>query len=418
MNSIKDGPSSKLFSTLPFKGNTSLDNLDTRLLTPELAAVLPEVPRGSCVSWGIPFEIDRVALLARDPLEVTWDPVKARWFIFMHTSDYVPTKLGSSSLVEPAKGPGRDQEVAARYTLRYADGTQAVADVCRNYQVGPFQRHWGISCYDAVACHKPFPVHPHHEQTARMWGESQTRVNPGDFAPLMEWLWAWENPHPEKAVTGLLVEPVNGVLILSAVSCGDTATSPLRWQSRRKALLKLSSGEKFDPNLNEEGLLRQIQLDLGQVISAQSRPVYPQTNWEQSYDNQLPLLSNSEVLVEYAAHPDACFHLAGGVTLPLAEVEAAKVEPLRPVSTATQRLTLKVTDKTSGRLVAVKLHVHGEAGEYLAPLDRHRIPNAAWFEDYSADFSHQNRHFCTYIPGRDTPRPALGQGLCGGLQGV
>jgi hypothetical protein len=399
MNSIKDGPSSKLFSTLPFRGDTSLDNLDTRLLTPELAAVLPEAPRGSCVSWGIPFEIDRVALFARDPLEVTWEPVKAGWFIFMHTSDYIPTKLGSSPLVEPAKGPGRDREVAARYTLRYADGTRAVAEVCRNYQVGPFQRHWGISCYDAVACHKPFPVHPHHEQTARMWGESQTRVNPGDFAPLMEWLWAWENPHPEKAVAGLLVEPVDGVLILSAVSCGDTATSPLRWQSRRKALLKLPAEEKFDPDLNADGLLRQIQLDLGQVISAQSRPVYPQTNWEQSYDNQLPVLSGSEILVEYTAHPEACFHLSGGVTLPLAQVEAAKAELLRPVSMATQRLTLKVIDKASGRPAAVKLHVHGEAGEYLAPLDRHRIPNAAWFEDYSADFSHQNRHFCTYIPG-------------------
>jgi len=395
----QDGPRSMHFSPLPFRGNTSLDDLDTRLLTPELIAILQEAPRGSCVGWGIPFEIDRVALLARDPLEVAWEPVKARWFIFMHTSDYVPTQLSSSPLLQPVKGPGRDREVAARYTLRYADGTQAAADVCRNYQVGPFQRHWGISCYDAVAHHKPFPVRAHHEQTARLWGESQTRVNPGDFGPLTEWLWAWENPHPEKAVAGLFVEPVSGVLILSAVSCGDTAAHPLRWRSRRKALLKLPAGEKFDPHLDDCGLYSQVQLDLGQVISAQARPVYPQADWEQSYDNQLPVLSDSEVLVEYTAHPEACFHLPGGVTLTLVDVEAARVEPLRPVGTATQRVTLRAVDKASGRPVAVKLHVHGEAGEYLAPLDRHRIPNTAWFEDYSADFSHQHRHSCIYIPG-------------------
>jgi hypothetical protein len=47
----------------------------------------------------------------------------------------------------------------------------------------------------------------------------------------------------------------------------------------------------------------------------------------------------------------------------------------------------------------VKLHVHGEAGEYLAPVDRHRIPNPAWFEDYSVDFYHRALHACTYIPG-------------------
>lgn len=399
MNSFKDGPGSMHFSPLPFQGNTSLDELDTRLITPELALVLKEAPRGSCIGWGIPFEINEVALLARDSLEVTWEPVKARWFIFMHTSDYVPTRVSSSPLAEPAKGQGRDREVAARYTLRYNDRTQATTDICRNYQVGPFQRHWGVSCYDAVAHRKPFPMHAHHEQTTAWWGKSQTRTDSGDLGPLMEWLWAWENPYPDKLVAGLFLEPVNGVLILSAVSSGDTDTYPLRWQSRRKALLKLPAGEKFNPHLDDCGLLSQIQLDLGQVISAQPRPVYPQVDWEQSYDNQLPVFSDREVLVEYTAHPQACFHLPGGDTLPVAEVEGAHTGPLQPVSTATQRLTLKTIDKASGRPVAVKLHVHGEAGEYLAPLDRHRIPNTAWFEDYSADFSHQDRHPCTYISG-------------------
>ena len=400
MDGMKDGPRSMHFSPLPFSGNTSLEGLDTRLLTPELAAVLQQAPRGSCVGWGIPFEIDRVALLAQEPLKVTWEPVKAKWFIFMHTSDYVPTQLSSSPLVGPAKGPGRDKEVAARYTLCYTDKTQVTADVCRNYQIGPFQRHWGVSCYEAVAHRKPFPMRAHHEQTARLWGESQKRADSADYGPLMEWLWAWENPHPEKAVAGLLLEPIAGVLILSAVSCGDTATYPLRWQSRRKTLLKLPSGDEFDPNLNDSHLLSQIQLDLGQVISAQLRPVYPQSDWEQSYDNQLPALSDREVLVEYTSHPEACFHLLGGVIMPVAEVQAGRrAELLQPVNTSTQRLTLKAIDKASGRSVAVKLHIHGEAGEYLAPLDRHRIPNTAWFEDYSADFSHQSRHSCTYIPG-------------------
>jgi hypothetical protein len=63
--------------------------------------------------------------------------------------------------------------------------------------------------------------------------------------------------------------------------------------------------------------------------------------------------------------------------------------------------------------VPVKLHVHGKWGEYLAPVDRHRIVNPAWFEDYSVDFIHLdppnlgifpftepvNGHSCTYIPG-------------------
>jgi hypothetical protein len=67
-----------------------------------------------------------------------------------------------------------------------------------------------------------------------------------------------------------------------------------------------------------------------------------------------------------------------------------------------------VVERGSGKAVPVKLHAHGEWGENLVPLDRHRIPNAAWFEDYSVDFMHggywdgslSDPHYCTYIPGQ------------------
>jgi hypothetical protein len=64
------------------------------------------------------------------------------------------------------------------------------------------------------------------------------------------------------------------------------------------------------------------------------------------------------------------------------------------------RVTIRVLDKLSKKPVACKLHVHGQAGEYLPPLDRHRIPNGAWFEDYSVDFTHRNIHHCCYIDGQ------------------
>ena len=53
-------------------------------------------------------------------------------------------------------------------------------------------------------------------------------------------------------------------------------------------------------------------------------------------------------------------------------------------------------------------NIHGEAGEYLAPIDRHRIPNPAWFEDYSIDYLHKGTHNCTYIPGEITIDLPLG----------
>ncbi|MCD6518453.1 MAG: CehA/McbA family metallohydrolase [Anaerolineae bacterium] len=139
------------------------------------------------------------------------------------------------------------------------------------------------------------------------------------------------------------------------------------------------------------------------------RFLYPDETWEETYNNQVPQLSEREVLVEYTAHPEAHFHLSSGQMVPVAEVEAGRGESLRPIAPATQWVTLRVVQKGSSKPVPVKLHVHGEAGEYLAPIDRHRIPNPAWFEDYSVDFVHQGSHYCTYIPGEARLKLPLGR---------
>ena len=191
-------------------------------------------------------------------------------------------------------------------------------------------------------------------------------------------------------------------MVVSAVSAGQVASLPLRWRVRRKAVLTLLPGETFRPELDEHGLLEQIQLDLGQVISATPRLLYPGEGWGGSYNNQLPTVSPNEVLVEYTSHAEACFHLPSGVEVPVAEVEAgaARRRPAAPVAPATQRVTLRAVERGTGQAVPVKLHVHGAAGEYLAPVDRHRILNPAWYEDYSVDFAHRGTHSPPTSPAR------------------
>ena len=108
--------------------------------------------------------------------------------------------------------------------------------------------------------------------------------------------------------------------------------------------------------------------------------------------------------------------------VPVSEVEGAGSDgatpdgALHPVAPAEQTVTLRVVERGGGRPVPVKLHIHGEAGEYLAPVDRHRILNPAWFEDYSVDFPHilngddlVRAHACTYINGETRVKLPLGK---------
>jgi hypothetical protein len=403
---------------LALKGNVPLSKLADLGISDEMSVALEHAPSGACVAWGIPFEIGNVVAISNEPVSVELSPTVTQWLVFMHTFDLRPLEPGPSGFISPMRGQGRLAEHAADYVMLYADGIEERVSIRCRHQIGAFQHRWGENCFESVAHHKPHPVRASHEQLGPGWGWTQMRCSAADSGPWVNWLWAWQNPHPDRAIVGVRFEPVAGIVVVSAVSTGNASSLPLRWRSRRKACLSLPQGEAFLPELDEQGLLQQIQLDMGQVISATPRLIYPNNHWTETYNNQLPERSEVEVLIEYAAHPDACFHLSNGETIPVSQVKGPQsAGPVRLVAPATQRVTLRAKERDSGKCVPVKLHVHGEWGEYLAPVDRHRILNPAWFEDYSVDFVHgatwwetsANAHSCTYIPGETTIKLPLGK---------
>jgi hypothetical protein len=399
MTAQSDGPASNAFFPLAISGirHAASDPLDQ--LAPEMAHASRSAPQGHLVCWGIPFAREGFICLAGRPVEMPVAPFQASWLVFLHTANLVPPEPGPHGFISPMRGEGRLNEHLADYVICFSDGTEERAPIRRRLQIGTHARRWDEVCFEAVTWRKPHPRRAPHEQLGPDWGPSQTRVSWEDVRAWTEWLWAWQNPHAEKWITGLRFEPISGVALLGGVAAGTVQEHPLRWRTRRKAILRLPEGVHFQPELDLAGRLAQVQLDLGQVISARPRPIYPREAWESSYNNQLPQRDGSEILVEYSAHPEACFHLPGRNPIPVSQVEAAQVDDLQPIPPAAQRVVLRVVERGSQKPVAVKLHVHGAAGEYLAPVDRHRSVNTAWFEDYSTDFAHLGQHECTYIPG-------------------
>ncbi len=413
MRATRDGPASPHFQSTPLSGGVSSEALRRAELSEPLMDALEHAPRGTCVSWGIPFAVSDPLLVKDVPVTVSLPPISATWLIVMHTSDLRPLEANDDGLFSPMPGQGRLNEHAADYVVCYEDGQEVSTSIRRRHHLGAFQRIWGENCFQAVAHHKPHPVRAAHEQLSAGWGKTQTRANNPDDGPWVNWLWAWENPHPDKVITGLRFEPQTGAVLVFGLAYGTVSSHPLRWRSRQKALFTLPEGEPFAAHLDEHGLLPQIQLDLGQVISATPRLRYPNSAWPATHNNQLPEPSERQILVEYTAHPDAHFHLNTAVEglqrVPAATVEQAETDaPLEPVPPADQRVRLRVIEQANAKPVAVKLHVHGAYDEGLVPVNRHRIVNPAWFEDYSVDFAHQGRHQCTYIPGETTIDLPLG----------
>ncbi|MER9390240.1 hypothetical protein [Mesorhizobium sp. M0435] len=309
MSMHRDGPVSPLFRPVSF-GNVTFEELSRdQDLSANLAQAAPFAHSGSCVSWGIPFEVGRPVFLRDQAITVEIAPTSARWFVFLHASDIRPLSPDQNGLISPMRGIGQLGERAANYILIYDDGSEQRAEIRRRHQVGSLLFRWGEHCTQAVAARKPRPLalsaadQPRPISNAASyrpigWGvrQQQAIVEEG---PWMNFVCALENPHPQKAVEAIRFEPVSGSLIISGVSAGDARSMPLLWEKRKKTLLRLPSEVTFDSTLGEHGLFSQIQLDLGQVISASPRLVYPTERWEKTRktcnQKRAPLKSSSNM---------------------------------------------------------------------------------------------------------------------------
>jgi len=232
------------------------------------------------------------------------------------------------------------------------------------------------------------------------WGNSQYRIDSeGDWGS-NQWIYAFENPTPDKTITGVEIVKKDGNVFMFGMTASDVPAHPLRYSRRQKALLEL----KGDPR----NALDLIDIDLGHIMSVTPQPLYKNAVWEEAAafgNDWYPGGRNGKYIVEFNAHDDAILYLGEDRT-PLAVKDIAK-NPDIFIPPAEIYVTLKVCGE-NGRPVPVKVHAHGTGGEYLPPRNRHRIPNPYWFEDYSTDYVHGD-HLCTYIDGTASYLLPLGE---------
>jgi hypothetical protein len=166
---------------------------------------------------------------------------------------------------------------------------------------------------------------------------------------------------------------------------------PLRPGLRRRRRLRLPEGVA----LNALGEVddADIGIDLGVVISARAVRDYDHARWCSDEPVVQPVPSGRDVIVEYAGHPQARLflgdevHHLGSDRSPAVELPPAE----RPVR-------LRFVEQGSGEPVAVRLHLHGPAGEYLPPRGHHRKVNRTWHQDTDAEFASGENQYA-YVDG-------------------
>jgi hypothetical protein len=379
---------------------------------------------------GIPFQLGQpneknVILLNQraeaDGVRVEIDPIRASYFVIMHAvEDRAESDLPALAPLGPVFPGGHDNgNVAggkvADYVLEYADGSHVETPIVRRFAIQQRRITWGASPFAALPARGPSIYSSGSEDfnlqrvAAREWGDSQTRHS-SDRREYGEdlWLYALPNPHPDKPIRALHFRPGEECAVIYGISATALTDHPLRPGVRQKLRLTLPEGVDLNAlgELDVDSRDPVIGIDLGIVMSARAALDYDDALWVGDTPDAQPVRSTTEVIVEYAAHPQGCLSIATGpdsyVTVALPEngraASADAALSLQPVPPADRPVRLRVVDKTTGQRVAVRLHLHGPAGEYLPPRGYHRKVNAYWFEDTAAELVNSHNQY-SYITG-------------------
>lgn len=355
---------------------------------------------------GIPFELGgpgepNVILLDKDEVVIPCHNQRASYILFLHVvEDRVTNYL--DGLADYAIDGNELGYLVADYTLEYSDGTEDTTPIHRRFAIQQSRIAWGASAFAAVPAAKAglFATVTEERILGRVpqndYGRGETRHVAGRERTADKlWIYALPNLHPEKSIARLICTPQKERAVIYAITLTNLTEHPLRPGVRQKARLTLPDGAK----LNKLGELEELDIDLGVVISARAALDYDAARWLGAEPVVLPVKSTNAVVIEYAAHPQAKLYVATGANSHAAyDLATLQAPGIAAVAPAHRPVTVRVVEKGSNTPVAVRLHLHGAAGEYLPPRGNHRKVNPYWFEDNYGEFVNVTNQYA-YIPG-------------------
>ncbi len=325
----------------------------------------------------------------------------ATYLLFLHAVEDRVSNY-QSGLADFAVDGNELGDLVADYTIEYEDGSSEITPILRRFAIQQSRIGWGASAFAAVPALAPNVFRTTtddqivHGTSATIYGRGETRVVSGRERMREKlWLYAMPNPHPDKPIRRLLCTPQRERAVLYALSTTTLTDHPLRPGLRRKLRLQLPPGAK----LNKLGEYDDLAIDLGTVISARALLDYDEAAWLSDDPLVQPTPAATAVLVEYVAHPQAKLYVAAGTEHErVYPVAAADESELVQVAPAHRPVNIRVVEKGSDQPVAVRLHLHGEHGEYLPPRGNHRKVNPNWFEDNYGEFVNGHNQYA-YING-------------------
>jgi hypothetical protein len=342
-----------------------------------------DLPLGNQTLRGLPFQIGPAFSPESSPPEETGEPCflgfgpdgygkaveipldrTVRWLIIAH-------RLLESRIRE-GEPVGH---LIATYRLRYADGQEIALPIRERLEIAVVPTNWGHLPLLAVPdCFDDVPA----RQSGR-WEQVGWRLTEiGQAYPRWFYLWAWQNPHPEKALAALRIGPQDRQFLVAALTLSTLDEDPFGRQPRRPVKITLR-----DLKQAEESFNLGVTVDRGATTYPYPLPDEPMEGfladgfrgWGQAYHNR-----NSPAYVEISALPSATVQVKLGETevaaltwgdlLTHQETQNEQVR-VELVDRGKNWVHVTVVDDETGKPVPCRVHFRSPEGIPYQPHGHH-----------------------------------------------
>ncbi len=362
--------------------------------------LLAALPAGVHACWGIPFcfgpEGTAPALLSLGESAVAVPAGgMATHVVFAHFSACPGHPWGAGASLG---------ETLAEYVLVYADGSEHRQPIRGRFEIQNATVGWGNLPFAARPHGGQAPVDPKGQTGPGAWGYAQTAV--ADRDPLgwhgTYWLYALENPHPEREIAGVRLRAAGAVPVgVGAITLFTGEEHPLR--HRRLEAFRVALAEAAAPDAAGIGL------DLGVLGRVYAVPAFDPEAWLDAavagWGEESVAGAPAELIAELASTLDATLSVQGR-DVPLGPAHrdgrAASADGAVRVELLTPRKTwvhVEVVDASTGRPTPSRIHFRAPDGRYLPPYGHRHEVNDNWFEDYGADLKLGATQYA-YVDGR------------------
>lgn len=378
---------------------------------PQLAAMLGDLPAGSRAFWGIPFDLAPsggprwVELLGDRAVSVPLNG-RAGYVVFAH---FCNASIDSEAKRQPPDVTlgrvTRPGEHLADYVLVYQDGSEHRQPIRRRFEINEPGADWGQLAFAARPHTSDMPWDWGVPSAESEWGHSQVGLVSGDYqAPNRYWIYALGNPHPERDLAAVLLEPTGADrAAVAGITLYLGRAHPLQHRRLQAFRIVLPESEASLPDKLDAAI------DLGIIARKYAVPAFSPEPWledelqgwgeqtgkpQPQSDLRLDITASLEATLTVGGHPvelEPAYETGSSAS----DDGAARVEVLSPLRTWVHAT---ITDP-SGRPTPARVHFRSPDGRYLPPYGHRREVNDGWFQDYGADLKLGSTDYA-YVDGR------------------